>query len=103
MNKTQKRYQEKKHLLEKHVDTEEKLTDQVKALIQVADSASTDTYRLHDTIERRRALDANIESACGQHAQSMDEQLAVFIAQIDELSAKYSGQALMQLEEFCKL
>lgn len=102
LNKTQKRYQEKKHLLETHVKNEKQLTNQAMALIQVADSASSDTYRLHDTIDRRRAIDAAIESACGLHAQTMDEQLAVFYAQLDEFSSKYSAQSLVQLEEFSK-
>lgn len=102
MNKTQKRYQEKKHLLETHVKTEKQLTDQATTLIKVADLASTDTYRLHDTIDRRRATDVAIESACGLHAQTMDEQLAVFYAQLDEFSSKYSAQSLVQLEEFSK-
>lgn len=89
-------------MLETHVKTEKQLTDQANALIQVADSASTDAYRLHETIDRRRAIDVAIESACGLHAQTMDEQLAVFYAQLDEFSSKYSAQSLVQLEEFSK-
>lgn len=89
-------------MLETHIKTEKQLTDQAMTLIQAADSASTDTYRLHDNIERRRAIDVAIESASDLHAKTMDEQLAVFYAQLDDFSSKYTAQNLVQLDEFSK-
>lgn len=89
LEKTQKRYQEKKHLLDTHVKTEEELTAQAIAIREVADAASTDTYRLHATLERRRTNDENIESVTDRHVSAMDEQLVAIDENYREFRADY--------------
>lgn len=97
---TKRRYQEKKQILENHVQTEQLLTGQANALIDVVESASTDTYRLHDTIERRRSVDAKIRSATESHARAMDEQLGRFQTLLQQTSQKCQGEAHVQADEF---
>ena len=45
---------EKKHLIEKHVETEQSLTRQAQSLLAVADAATSDTEKLHDKLARKR-------------------------------------------------
>ena len=43
-----------KHLVEKHVVTEERLLSQAHTLVDVADTATSDVSKLHDKIGRKR-------------------------------------------------
>ena len=45
---------EKEHLIEKHVHTERTLTSQAESLLAIADTASSDTRKLHDKLARKR-------------------------------------------------
>ena len=47
MSHAKRRCEEKTYLLDKHVKTEEILTQQAKDLLTVAEHASSDTYSLH--------------------------------------------------------
>lgn len=95
---TNRRYQEKKHLVENHLQTEQLLTGQATALLGVVDEASTDTYRLQDTIDRRRSVDAKIRSATEQHASGMDEHLLQFNTMLDQTVLKYQNQSRVQID-----
>lgn len=96
---TNRRYQEKKHLVENHLQTEQLLTGQATALISVVDAASTDTYRLQDTIDRRRSVDAKIRTATEQHALGMDEHLQQFNALLEQTMLKSQVQSRVQVDE----
>lgn len=96
---TNRRYQEKKHLVENHLQTEQLLTGQATALISVVDAASTDTYRLQDTIDRRRSVDAKIRTATEQHALGMDEHLQQFNALLEQTMLKSHVQSRVQVDE----
>lgn len=50
---TKQERDENKHLVEKHVATEKVLSSQARQLLGVADTATTDTYKLHDKIVRK--------------------------------------------------
>lgn len=50
---TEQERDEQKYLVENHVSTEKILLSQAKTLLNVADIASTDTYKLHDKIGRK--------------------------------------------------
>lgn len=50
---TKQERDEQKYLVEKHVSNEKILLSQAKTLLNVADTASTDTYKLHDKIGRK--------------------------------------------------
>lgn len=45
---------EQKYLTEKYMTTEQSLLNQAQTLVNVVDTAITDSYRLHDKIERKR-------------------------------------------------
>ncbi|XP_048515070.1 kinesin-like protein Klp61F [Athalia rosae] len=48
---------ETKHLVEKHVATEKILSAQARQLLEVAEVATTDTYKLHDKIGRKSQVE----------------------------------------------
>lgn len=50
---TEQDREEQKYLVKKHVATEKILLSQAKTLLNVADVATTDTYKLHDKIIRK--------------------------------------------------
>lgn len=50
---TKQERDENKHLVEKHVATEKILSSQARKLLGVADTATNDTYKLHDKISRK--------------------------------------------------
>ena len=45
-----------KHLVEKHISTENVLLNQAQALLNVAETATTDTYKLHEKIDRKKLV-----------------------------------------------
>lgn len=102
MQTTKKRYREKKHLLESHMTTEEKLTVQANDLIRVADTATEDTHRLHETIERRRTIDANIQTVSERHAQDMDQELALFSKEMEKLMERHEPYSKLLVEDISK-
>lgn len=71
MDKAKRGYQEKKQILQKHVQTEKVLTNQAKQLIDVANTATKDVHQLHETIARRKHYDYNNREAC----KNLDAQL----------------------------
>lgn len=100
---TKRRYQEKKHLLENHVQTEEQLIGQATTLIGVVESASTDTYRLHDTIDRRRTVDEKIQTASEKHAAAMDKELLAFNEAAEQMLTRYQSQSGVHIDELGRL
>ncbi|XP_075159680.1 kinesin-like protein at 61F [Haematobia irritans] len=73
LHTTKRRYKEKKILLESHVKTEEELKNQATQILQVADVATKDTEALHETIDRRKNVDVQIQTACERFAERMFE------------------------------
>ena len=45
-----------KHLLDKHVTTEHTLLNQAKTLLNVAETATTDSHKLHEKISRKQLV-----------------------------------------------
>lgn len=64
MDKAKRGYQEKKQILQKHMQTEKTLTTQAKQLMDVANTATKDVNKLHETIARRKNYDYNNREAC---------------------------------------
>lgn len=100
---TKKRYQEKRHLLQKHMETEEKLTDQALALKTEAMVAFDHTTRLHDTIERRKTIDGKIERASQSFESLMQNDLKTFTASLMSFKQKISSDLKVLSDEFRKL
>jgi len=57
LRKTASDKEVQKHLVEKHVETESKLKDQAKTLMDTADSSSKDLKHLHDKLDRMKTVD----------------------------------------------
>lgn len=62
-------------------------------LLNVADTATTDTYRLHETIERRRNADMHIQQASGQFDASMNEHLNGMTSKLEAFTNDFAAQA----------
>lgn len=78
------------------------LTGQAKELLDVAENASSETHRLHETIERRKYTDAQIQETCGQFSTSMNVNLAGMSEALDNFTKDYKQQShkiLKQLSE----
>lgn len=85
MDKAKRGYQEKKQILQKHVQTEKTLTNQAKQLMDVANTATKDVNKLHETIARRKNYDYNNREACknldsnlNNHFNSMTNNVAEY-------------------------
>ncbi|PSN39061.1 hypothetical protein C0J52_10095 [Blattella germanica] len=67
---------EKCHLLNKHMETEEKLSMQAQSLLAVADMASTDTEKLHDKLARKRSVESENEDTTRHFHTSFVQNIA---------------------------
>lgn len=72
--------------------TEEALTLQAKELQNVADIASDDTHRLHNTIERRKLTERNIVSVCDNFEKSMQKNVIDLGADIDDFNKQIDNE-----------
>merc|ERR1712126_39342 len=59
LQKTSSEKEEQEHLVEKHVETESKLKEQAKRLMETADHSTKDLKHLHDKLDRLKILDAS--------------------------------------------
>lgn len=84
LSKIKKKYEEKIFVLDNHLKTEEKLTSQANDLIQVAESASTDTYLLHDSINRRKEIDKKIKTTCGEFVNKSTSHIELVRQNVDK-------------------
>ena len=88
LRKTAQEKEEQTHLVEKHVETEFKLKDQAKRLMETADMSSRDLKHVHDKMDRLKKLDA----ANSQSKESFSENFEVAIKDIvDNLETYGSG------------
>jgi len=78
LHKTATERDEQSHLVEKHVDTELKLSQQAKKLLTVSDQASTDLKLLHEKLDRTKKVEKTNE-------QVKEEFLETFSGSISEL------------------
>ncbi|XP_014232632.1 kinesin-like protein Klp61F isoform X1 [Trichogramma pretiosum] len=60
-----------KHLVEKHVSTEQELLNQAKTLLNVAETATTDTVKLHEKIDRKKRVEEENENLGQQFKHKM--------------------------------
>ncbi|XP_015610457.1 kinesin-like protein Klp61F [Cephus cinctus] len=61
LKKTQEERDEHKYLVEKHASTEKILYSQAEKLLNVADTATTDTHKLHEKIMRKKQVEEENE------------------------------------------
>ena len=127
LQKTAVEKEEQKHLVEKHQETEVKLSGQARQLLEVADVSTKESQQLHDKLERLKGIEdgnrsaktdfsqvfgANVEEilaslgSCGAaHAAScagvrakLGEQLGARLAALTGLADRLGGLAGRQLE-----
>ena len=88
LRKTAQEKEEQTHLVEKHVETESKLKDQAKRLMETADMSSRDLKHIHDKMDRLKKLDA----ANFQSKETFSENFEVAVKDIvDNLETYGSG------------
>lgn len=75
LRKAKYRYEEKKAIITQHMKSEELLTKQAKDLIKTAEMASSDTEKLHQTIERRKEVEKKLETSYDAFAGLLQEKL----------------------------
>lgn len=92
MDKAKRGYLEKKQILLKHVETEKTLTTQAKQLMDVANVATKDVSKLHDTIARRKYYDSNNREACKNLDANLNTHLSTMSSNISEYRMALSDQ-----------
>lgn len=93
LSKTKKRYNEKKVILSQHMKTEETLTKQARDLIEQAELASADSHGLHETIERRKKVEDEIQTSCNQFTTKLQGNLSEISSVLTTFSEKYCKQS----------
>uniref|UniRef100_A0A336LMR6 CSON012993 protein n=1 Tax=Culicoides sonorensis TaxID=179676 RepID=A0A336LMR6_CULSO len=93
LSKTKRRYNEKKIILSQHIKTEEVLTKQAKELITQVEIASADTQGLHETIERRKEVEEQIETTCNKFSSKLQQNLTGITSILSDFTEKYSKQS----------
>ena len=78
LRKTAQEREEQTHLVEKHVETESKLKEQAKRLMETADMSSKDLKHIHDKLDRLKNIDAT-------NAQSKEEFNETFETAINDV------------------
>ncbi|CAK9822014.1 Kinesin-like protein Klp61F [Anthophora retusa] len=66
---------EQKHLVEKYANTEQILLNQAETLLSVADTATADSYKLHDKIARKSEVEQSFEMLGEQFRNNVCECL----------------------------
>lgn len=108
MDKTTRGYHEKKHIVQKHVQTENLLINQGKQLINVAYTAAKDVNKLHETIARRQVheynnretfknLDNQLRSHLDTMTTNITEHKTMLSDQTGSLLIKMGKRLMMQL------
>ncbi|OXU30307.1 hypothetical protein TSAR_015423 [Trichomalopsis sarcophagae] len=82
-----------KHLVDKHVSTERTLLNQAKTLLSVAETATTDTQKLHEKINRKKKVEEENESLGQQFRQEMLHRFQ----HVEE----HVGNYTQELDNFC--
>ncbi|XP_059227012.1 kinesin-like protein Klp61F [Stomoxys calcitrans] len=91
LHTTKRRYKEKKVLLDSHVKTEEVLKNQATQILEVADMATKDTEALHETIDRRRNVDVQIQTACERFSERMHENFDQMDENLKQFEEKHNN------------
>ncbi|KOX79827.1 hypothetical protein WN51_11438 [Melipona quadrifasciata] len=83
---------EHKYLVEKHMNTEQSLLNQGHSLLNVADTAITDSYKLHDKIDRKSKTEQKFEvlgntlrSNICEYVQNVEKDVSTYGEKLKEL------------------
>ncbi|XP_055317754.1 kinesin-like protein Klp61F isoform X2 [Sitodiplosis mosellana] len=99
LDRAKRGYQEKKQILAKHVQTEKTLTTQAKQLMDVANVATKDVHKLHETISRRKNYDFNNREACKNLDTNLNSHLTTMTNNIDEYKSALNDQTLLLINK----
>lgn len=103
LHHTKRKYQEKRHLVKNLEQTETILTQQANELLNVANIASNDAYRLHDTMARRKEIDQHIEVTKEKLQQAMQirfQEMSEIVEQLQTSNSKYSMELIQDICEY---
>lgn len=93
LRKAKHRYEEKKAIITQHMKSEELLTRQAHDLIMTADIASTDSKQLHETIERRKEVEKQLETSCEAFTGRLQTKLNDINTTLTNFTDDYAKQS----------
>lgn len=80
-----------KHLVDKHAVTERVLSKQAQALLKVAETATNDTYKLHDKINRKKRVEEENDNLGQQFRKNISQRFETI-----EQDLSFYAQELVQ-------
>lgn len=99
LSTAKRRYKENKVLLQSHAKTEQDLTLQATKIMEVADLAANDTYKLQKTIDRRKDVDMKIQSVCEQFTGRMRNNFEFLNENLFKLREQHKLHSNLILDE----
>jgi len=90
LHKTATEREENKHLVDKHVETELRLSQQAKKLLAVSDEASADLKLLHEKLDRGRTVEQSNEEAKDQFLTTFNASIAEMLVRLNEFRARHA-------------
>lgn len=79
--------------------TEEVLTTQARQLMEVANTATKDVTKLHDTITRRKEHDQGNREACKKLDVNMNSHLSAMDNNLQAYTSTFSGHVVTLIEK----
>ena len=105
LRKTAQEKEEQAHLVDKHFETESRLKEQAKELIETADLSSKDLTHIHDKLDRLKLLDASNAQSKETFSETFEvavqdivDNLAVYGSGHEEECGKIKGKLGRQLD-----
>lgn len=89
LRKTERKNEEKTHIIKSQQHTEQQLTEQAKQLISVVDEASMDTRSLLESIDRRKNVETKAVSASENLLSNLKEKIVAMSGEVDELKSSH--------------
>ncbi|CRK86248.1 CLUMA_CG000163, isoform A [Clunio marinus] len=90
LRKTERRYEETKHIVECQEKTENLLADHAKQLIKVVEEASVDSHSLIDSIDRRKVVEENALSVTDLLMRNLSNNILEMRHDMEELKKKHT-------------
>lgn len=89
LRKVERNYGEAKHIITCHQETEQKLAEQAKEIIEVADEASLDTKSLQENIRRRKEKDENAANTSNNLLNGLSNRMQGMQEELNEMKRQH--------------
>lgn len=101
LHKTANEREEQKHLVEKHVETELKLSQQAKKLLTVSDQTSGDLKLLHDKLDRTKKVEKTNEEVKDEFLQKFTGSISEMLNNLETFQTQH-GDSCSEFKETLK-